>query len=143
MLWHPRISRSGRIPRADLTPVPVSVTISVSVPISIMFTIVAVPVVIPVVIVLNPAVISLPVAFKKKAAVVMRRNPTSAGVWCPRPISVMPFVVISYGIPVALDPQEIGPWVSWRNPHHAGRRWWSDSDSYRNLSGQHRATGQR
>jgi hypothetical protein len=125
-------------------PIPVPVPIMFTmVPISIMFTIVAVPVAVPVVIVGSPSAISFPVAFEKTVAVVMGSNPMRAGVRCPRPISVMPFVVVSHRIPVAFDPQEIGSWVRRQNAHLAGRRWRSDSDSYRNLSAQHRATGQQ
>jgi hypothetical protein len=119
-------------------PVPTVFTI-VAVPV--VFTIVPFPIVIPVVIVRNPAAISLPVAFEKAVAVVMGTNPMRTGIRCPGPISVMPFVVVSYRIPVALDPKKIGSWTRRQNPHHAGRRWWADSYSYRNLSAQHRAAG--
>jgi len=73
---------------------------------------VAVPVLVPIpmVIVLKTATIPIPKPYKKLSPVMMRRNPTSAPVRRPSPVTLVPFVVPSYRIPIPLHPQELRIW---------------------------------
>ena len=48
------------------------------------------------------AVFSIPIAGEESLSVVMWYDPASAGIGCPTPISVMPFVMVPHRIPVAL-----------------------------------------
>ena len=69
-----------------------------------MLVMIPLPVMIPAMIVRNPAALSFPIALEKTFAIMMRRNPMRARIGCPSPISRMPFVVVSYRVPVARDP---------------------------------------
>jgi hypothetical protein len=84
---------------------------------------VPVPVPIPMVIVLKTATIPFPIPYKILPFVMMRRNPTRAPVRRSCPVSLVPFVVPSYGIPIALNPDEIRVRGRWKNANHTrGRR---------------------
>ena len=91
---------------------------------------VAVVVTVPAVVVLDAAVVSVPVARKKLLSVVMRPYPTSARIGRPGPVAVVPFIVISNGIPISFDPNEFGsrPRRDHMNYPRSWRRTNSDPD---------------
>ena len=88
---------------------------------------VAVPV--PVMVVLNAAVLTIPVSSEIAPAVITRSNPSRGRVGHACPIAFMPFVMMSNRVPVAFDPNVIGAWTYGTDAQHAGRRWRSNSDS--------------
>ena len=94
---------------------------------------VSIPVTIPVVVVLNPPAIAVPVASIVLPALVSWAYPTCTAIWRTSPISAMPLVMVSCGIPVAIDPDEVWTWPHRGNPNN-GRRRRADSHSYRDLS---------
>jgi hypothetical protein len=118
---------------ASVTVVVVVITVPVMViaVVGVMFAIpaaVLVPVSIPMVIVLKTAVIPIPVPYKVLSAVMMRRNPTGAHVRRLCPITIVPFIVPSHRIPIALDPNEIRARCWRKNANHARSRRRSDID---------------
>ena len=82
---------------------------------------VPVPVSIPMVIVLKTAMIAFPIPYKKLSTVMMRCNPTSAHIRRPSPVTLVPFIMPSNRIPIAIDPDEIRARGRWKNANHAGR----------------------
>jgi hypothetical protein len=96
---------------------------------------IAVVVVVGAVIVFHPAVFAFPIAVVEPLSVMMRPHPASAFIWRAAPIALMPLIVVSHRIPIALDPNELRSGTVWHNTHHA-RRWRrTNSDSNRNLCG--------
>ena len=89
---------------------------------------VLVPVSIPMVIMLETATIPIPIPYKVLSAVMMRRNPTGAHVRRLCPVTLVPFVVPSSGIPIALDPNEFRARCRRENVNHARSRRRSDID---------------
>jgi hypothetical protein len=73
--------------------VPVAVSVVVSIPMVIVFKATAVPV---------------PITGEVALAIMMRRYPVSARVRRASPIAGVPFVVLSYRVPIAFHPREIG-----------------------------------
>jgi hypothetical protein len=107
-----------------------------------MVAIIAVTVVVPMMIVGTPAVIAFPVAFKKALSIVVRRHPIRAGIWRTGPITVMPFVMPSDRIPVALDPHKTGAGDWWPNTNDAwGRR--RPNGHTNGYLGEKRASGEK
>jgi len=100
----------------------VPVTI-IPVMITVVTAVVPVPVMVPTVIMFNPAAIYLPVALKEPLPIVVPRHPARSLVGRPSPITVMPLVIPSDGIPIALDPNELRSWWRRLNIDQAGRRW--------------------
>jgi len=100
----------------------VPVTI-IAVMITVVTAVVPVPVMVPTVIMFNPAAMYLPVALKEPLPIVVPRHPASSLVGRLSPITVMPLVIPSHGIPIALDPNELRSWWRRLNVDHAGRRW--------------------
>jgi len=100
-------------------------TIVISIPI----TIVALSVLVPVMVMLQPAVVAFPITFKEFTALVMRNNPVSSGKWCPGPITLMPLPMVSYRIPITIDPYKIAPGSGRNNTNYARRRRLADSDA--------------
>jgi len=88
----------------------------VAVPVT-MVAIVTVTVVVPMMIVGTPAVTTFPIAFKEALSIVVRRHPMSPTIRRTGPITVMPLVVPSHWIPVALHPKKTG-----------ARGWWPDTN---------------
>jgi hypothetical protein len=103
----------------------------------------AVVITIPPVVVLPAAVISVPIAVVELAAVIPRRHPASADIRCASPVSFMPFVMVSYGIPVARNPQVFRTRTDRNNSNHARWRRRSDPDSNRDLGAKHRHARQQ
>jgi hypothetical protein len=83
---------------------------------------IAIVIAVPPVIVLDSAAITLPIALKEAFPVVTRPDPVGAGVGWPSPVSVMPLVVVSDGVPVAIDPKVIRPRGAWPSVNDARRR---------------------
>jgi hypothetical protein len=63
-------------------------------------------VIVPVVIMFEAATISVPVTRIKLLSIMARLDPTSALIGWPRPVTVMPFIVVADRIPVTAYPCE-------------------------------------
>src|SRR5579863_1199094 len=70
--------------------------------------VIPVAVAVPAVIVLDSASLSVPVTVKELSTLISRADPSSPPVRHAGPIAVMPFPVVSGGIPIAIQPNEIG-----------------------------------
>jgi hypothetical protein len=103
----------------------------------------AVVITIPLVIVLLAAVISVPIAVVELAALIPGSHPASAGIRCAGPVAFMPFVMVSYGVPVARNPQVFRAGTDRNNSHSARRGRRPDPDSNRDLGAKHRHAGQQ
>jgi hypothetical protein len=95
---------------------------------------VALVIVVPAVVVLDAAVLAFPIAAVEALTVVTRAYPASALVGRARPIAAMPTIVAANGIPVAIDPEELGAGADRANGNDARRGRGTDYDSDRNLS---------
>jgi len=114
-----------------VTVVVVVIPVMVIAVVGVMFAIpvaVLVPVSIPMVIVLKTAAIPIPKPYKVLSAVMMRRNPTGAHIRWLCPVTLVPFVVPSYRIPIALDPNEFRTRCRRKNANCARSRRRSDID---------------
>jgi hypothetical protein len=110
-----------------------AIAVMMIVSIAIVIAEIAVVVLVPTVIVSHPAAFSLPVAFVEPLSIMMRPHPASAFIWRAAPIALMPPIVVSHGIPITFDPNELRSGTVRHNTHHA-RRWrLANSDSNRNL----------
>jgi hypothetical protein len=89
---------------------------------------------VPVVVVLDAAVLAFPIAAVEALTVVTRANPASALVGRTSPITTMPAIVATNGIPVAIDPEELRAGADRANSNDARRGRGTDYDSDRNLS---------
>src|SRR5438132_9736504 len=88
-------------------------------------------------VVLHPAALTLPVAVIEALSIVARSHPASGRVYRAAPIAVMPLIVVTYGIPVAVHPGEFRTRTSRENANDS--RWRrADSDSDGNL-GEHKS----
>jgi hypothetical protein len=97
-------------------------------------------VMVPSVIVFNTPMFSVPITSIILLSVVAWLHPSSARVGRSRVITFMPFIVPSYGIPIATDPHVLWPWARGDNDYTGARRR-PDSDSQGNLSVRHRYAG--
>jgi hypothetical protein len=95
---------------------------------------VTVVVLVPAVIVFKPAAFSVPVPCIKLLPIVARFHPSSAFIGRPRPVAVMPFVVVADRIPIAAYPGEFRAWACGHDANHTGTRRRTNSDTKRNLS---------
>jgi hypothetical protein len=91
--------------------------------------VIAVTIPVPPMVVLNAAPITLPVAVIITLSIVARRYPVVSAVGGPAPISVMPPVMTTDGVPISVDPNITGTRSYWPNSNHARWRWWADPDS--------------
>jgi len=96
--------------------------------------VVTIVIVIPLVVVFETAMIAVPVTGEIPLAVMARRDPASAGIRRTRPVSGMPVVVAIYGIPVAINPQEVRRWGDGPDGQNPGRGRRSNFDADRDLS---------
>src|SRR5262245_11961221 len=96
--------------------------------------IIPVPIVIPAVLVLDPAPAALPITWIIFATLIARGKPGCSRIWRARPIALMPFPVVSYRIPVAVNPHIIRSRSSRKYTDRTWRWRWTDSDSKRNLA---------
>jgi hypothetical protein len=117
------------IPPVVIPPVVIPSVVMI-VPIVMVITVVTM---IPVMIVLAPSVVSIPITGKIPLSVMVGANPTRTFVWRPGPISRVPFIVMSYWIPIAVHPNEIRPWAGGHHGDHARWRRSADLDSNRDL----------
>jgi hypothetical protein len=83
---------------------------------------------IPVVIMRILAMISIPVAAIEVLSIVMRWHPSSTPIWWPSPISFMPLIVLSYWIPIAVNPHILATRTDRVNVYDTRRRWRTNSD---------------
>ena len=98
----------------------VVVMIVVMVVVMIVVTEVTVVILVRAVVVLYPPVLSVPVAAEVLPPVMVGSNPMSSLVRRPSPIAVVPLVVISDRVPVALDPDKVRPWSRGKHGHGSG-----------------------
>jgi hypothetical protein len=124
----------------------VLVVVLVAVMILVLVTVpVLIPVVVavPTVIVFEPAAISFPVTRIKLLSVMVRSDPPSACIGRPRPIALMPPIVMAGWIPIAVYPREFRAWTWRHNPDRTGTRGRANPDTQRNLSLGCRGTAQQ
>jgi len=88
---------------------------------------------VPVVIVFDTAAVSFPIPGIIPFSIVAWRNPVSPFIGCLSPIALMPLIVISDGIPIALNPNVIRGWHCWHNHNCPRWRWRRNYDSNGNL----------
>jgi hypothetical protein len=127
---------------APIVIVVVSTAVVLIIAVAVVIAEIPVVVMVPAVIVFHPAVFTFPIAVVEPLAVMMRPDPASAFIWRPAPVALMPFIVVSHRIPIALDPYEFGT-RGWRqNVNDA--RWWgrANLDANRNLCSQSRYAAQ-
>jgi hypothetical protein len=125
--------RTTARPLLVMAPAPASSVIALKIPIMIA---------IRVVVMFKPAAVSIPVTLKERLPVMMRRDPTSCRVRWLSPITFVPLVSPSYGIPITFHPHERRGRPGWQNANHS-RGWrWADSDSNRNLCAECRTADQ-
>jgi hypothetical protein len=99
-----------------------------------MFAKIAIMFAVPVMVVFAPATLAIPVAGIETAAFVARTHPMCAAIWSTSPISSMPLVVASHGIPVSIHPYKFRAWPWRENPNHSWRWWRSDFYPNRHLT---------
>src|SRR6266699_2433447 len=92
-------------------------------------------VMIPAMIVGNAAPFTLPVTLKEAFSVVSWAHPDGAGIRPSRPIALVPLVMISHWIPIAIKPKVFRTWSYRSDPHHPGWRRRTDPNPYGNLRG--------
>jgi hypothetical protein len=120
-----------------------AIVVPIPVPVPVFLTIIAVSITVPVVVMLDPPAVPFPVTLKVFPALITRSQPKSARIWGPSPITVMPFPMVSYRIPITLDPHIFGSGCGWNNENFA-RRWRrADPDVDGDLSAKERQTGQK
>jgi lysylphosphatidylglycerol synthetase-like protein (DUF2156 family) len=83
---------------------------------------IAVTIAIPFVIVLEAAVISVPITGIKPLAVVTRADPVGALVGRSAPVAFVPAIVSAHGIPVTINPDEVRARLRGKHSDHT-RRW--------------------
>jgi hypothetical protein len=105
--------------------------------------IVPIVIVVPTVIVLQAAVVPIPVTRVVLLPVVVRFHPSGARVGRPRPVAFMPSIVVAGRIPVAAYKRVIRSRTWRRNANQAGRRGRADSDAKGNLSLRCRCASQQ
>jgi hypothetical protein len=88
---------------------------------------------VPAMVVVDPAAIAIPVACEELLSIMTRFHPARAVEGWTGPVSVVPLVVVSHGIPVAPDPRIFAARTSWLNPEYTHRRRRADSHSDGNL----------
>ena len=111
-----------------------AIVISAAIMVAISVAIIAVPVAVPMMIVFSRAAIPVPISTKEAISLIARRNPAVAGIDWTRPVAFMPFIVVSYRIPIALHPNEFRAWTRRKNANHSRGRWRTNSNPDRNLA---------
>jgi hypothetical protein len=81
-------------------------------------------------VVLDLAVITIPVAFMEAFSIMPGFYPACAVVRWTRPVSIVPFIVVAHRVPVASDPGIVRPGASGLNPEYTYR--WRRADSHAN-----------
>ena len=85
-----------------------SVAVVVPIPVAVVFAKVALAVAVPTMIVLPPSAITLPIALEEALSIMAWRHPARRRIGRTSPITVVPLVMISDRVPVAVDPVKIG-----------------------------------
>jgi len=101
---------------------------------------ISIPVVVPGMVMFKPAAVPVPVTAIVAAPIMTRNYPMGAWIGRARPITFMPHIAPSDGIPIAVYPRELRAWPRRQNMNHARRRWRANDDG--DLSKQ-RSTGQQ
>src|SRR5438552_16942757 len=112
---------------------PVSVAVVTIIAI-VIATVIAVVVMIPFVIMLYAAAPSVPIAGIKAFPVVAWSDPTCALIGWPGPVTFVPAVVSTRGIPVTANKDKLGPRLSGQHCNYPRLRWCTDADPDRDLS---------
>jgi len=99
-------------------------------------------VVIPMVVVFEPAARPFPVAVVEESTFVARRNPIGPFVRRTGPVSVMPFVALPVGVPVASDPKIARPRRYRPHCDDARRGWRPNANSDREIRSKKGSCGQ-
>jgi hypothetical protein len=99
-------------------------------------------VLVPLVIVINVAVIPVPISCIKLLSIVVRSDPSSPLIGRPSPITVMPPIVISDGIPITVDIRVTGTRAPRYDANHSGTWRRTDSNAERDLRMRYRCAGQ-
>jgi len=99
-------------------------------------------VVIPMVVVFEPAARPFPVAVVEESTFVARRNPIGPFVRRTSPVSVMPFVALPVGVPVASDPKIARPRRYRPHCDDARRGWRPNANSDREIRSKKGSCGQ-
>jgi len=127
-------------------PVSVAPVVAVSaapvIPVSVT-TVIAISLAVPMVVVFNPTAIPAPIPEKKLLPVVMGPDPAGALVRRSSPVAIMPCVTAPHGIPIAVDPNEVGVRSRGLHSNHSRFRWRANSDSNRDLRTDCRFNGQQ
>jgi hypothetical protein len=89
---------------------------------------------VPAVIMIEPAMLSFPVAVIISAALPARSHPHCAAVRSKRPITAVPNVAAVYHVPIAVNPYVVRARGDRSHPVHTRRRWSADSNSDGHLS---------
>jgi hypothetical protein len=95
---------------------------------------VTVVVLVPMVVVFEAAMVSVPVTRIKLLSIMVGFNPSRAFIRRPRPVAVMPPVVVADRIPVTAYPGVLRARALGFNVNHTGTWWRTNSDTKRNLS---------
>lgn len=104
---------------------------------------VAVAIPVPAMIMLEPPVVTIPVAGIKLATLVPGSDPRRAVIWRPGPISSVPPIPMTYRIPIPVYPIIIRVRRNGANTHHAGTWWRPNPNSKGYLSAVSRRSGQK
>ena len=102
----------------------------------VLVSIVPVSIAVPVVIMLDPAVLTFPVAAVVLSALIMWSLPIGALIWCARPVTLMPSPVVSNGVPIAINPLVARSRAGRNNTNYRWRRRRTDPDTKGNLTGK-------
>jgi hypothetical protein len=84
---------------------------------------------VPMVVVLHAAAGAVPVPVEIASPLIAWSNPSGFRVRYAGPISFMPPIVMSNGVPVTFDPNETGARTDRADAQHTGRRRGTDCDS--------------
>jgi hypothetical protein len=108
------------------------------VPVVVLVVVVVVPIValvfIPLMVVVDSAMIAIPVSIKILLAIMMRGHPDGAAVGGTGPVTLVPLVAVAHRVLVAGYPNIPFAGTSWLHPHYTVWRWRSDPDSDGKLS---------
>jgi hypothetical protein len=101
--------------------------------------VIALMIVIPFMVMFEAAAIAFPIAVIEALSIVARADPTCTFIGRPAPIAFMPAIVACNGIPIAANPNKVGPglcgddsdnaWFGWRKNTDPNRYLRTDGDT--------------